>query len=284
MKLNITDNFDTKYFREVIDVNIGQYLLDNFILCSDFCPKLSVPCFNTWTIDGTEVGSSFVKRVGAKFLFTRYIVIDFDNDLSIAEYTEKYGKFKSFIYSTYSNDLNKERFRAVIKLSEFLHYDNARAIESLLLKYFEGCDPTTFQPSRLFSFPVVRESKTESAFFKTFNGEEFDVFKELNITEFPEYKKFEAVKPVFEGRVNYDKLIKKQFVEFKKNELRKQFEGKAFTRGTGVVNRGICSIVGSLLNYYCDRNEIFDFVSEIFNGLAKADEINHVLDTYVGRR
>lgn len=104
---------------------------------------------------------TFVRKVKGNLLNISLLIIDYDDELFINDFLDKYPQYEAVIYTSHShhNGLSYDKFRVVIPLTKTVSADDWARKEKGLLEYFEGCDQTSFGLNRSFFLPCVRSKE-----------------------------------------------------------------------------------------------------------------------------
>jgi len=90
---------------------------------------------------------------------TNYFGLDFDDDITIDQFTEKYKQYQFWLYTSSSHTEEHHKFRVIFKGSN-LQYDfiepiKRRAFKLAIKKYFGPVDDKALGPERILALPRI---------------------------------------------------------------------------------------------------------------------------------
>ena len=114
--------------------------------------------------------TSPTKRAGFNHGGSEWLVLDFDNGLTMLEFKEKYFElFHNYylMWTSYSSTPDKQKFRFITKLDRVYSDVEWKAMTPSLKRYFPDNDSCSFQTSRFFACPSVADDKSYIHEFNT---------------------------------------------------------------------------------------------------------------------
>lgn len=168
--------------------DLGHLLTQEVPITDD---KHSVPLFSLTRFKTVEEGAvpgqrnseiipNTVRRCKENAVSISGLILDFDGGATIEQVLNQYDGLYMIIYTTYSNSLQKEKFRVVIPFTQAITIKEFEAKIKDMSGFFTGCDQASFSVSQCFFLPCV--SKQNQHLMKTLviNGNLLDtaVFEE----------------------------------------------------------------------------------------------------------
>lgn len=163
------------YDNKVLQMDLSWKDISDLLMCDPTVEehKHQSSMFSGWeylTLPEAEPvvkwGTDYVRKVKGNLLNISLMIIDYDDELFIHEFLDKYPMYEAIIYTSHShhNGLPYDKFRVVMPMTHNVSAETWGLMELGLLDYFKGCDRSTFALNRSFFLPCVRDNAALSEY------------------------------------------------------------------------------------------------------------------------
>lgn len=258
MKVQILKN---RFEKEQIETNISFEQLENILRNPLKKPKEQCPLWRFCSVFNNKQNSRLQENIED----INSLLLDFDDNLTIKEFLNKYSDINFYLYTTTSHSKDQDKFRVIVPLKEKYNYKNFKnpfLIDSLC-EYFENVDPSSF--SNFHNLPNMCKKPNEYFFFHNISENFFDLNSLNNRAKYKERLLDISMqcrnlknksKPEFKNTMSENARI--AYENKVKIELRKELN-KISNFRNGTRYNSLLSLTGKMCNAkFPDNSYIFD--------------------------
>lgn len=192
------------------------------------------------------------------------LLLDFDDNVTIKEFQQKYSEFNYYLYTTTSHSKEQDKFRVIVPLKSPIKYSEVRRSEVLeaLLGFFAGIDVSSFRNFHNLPNKPLNPSDYYSFYNNSSEFFDVDILKD-DIKKIARKNELERKKNATRGLgKNYSSEMSDTARESYKRVVESKFEQEILdipSYKTGKRYNDLCEFVGKMMiAKYPDHEYIFE--------------------------